>query len=436
MCIAIHKPTDKSIDSKIYEDCFFRHSDGAGFCYVDPVTNEIVLLKGFFKDQQLIDAIKPLEHHAMLIHFRTASPKMLINAANCHPFVFRTGITEEDKAGKFQWAMIHNGKLDWRNTEKHSDTACFMHDFLMHHLNRYPDFLDHDEGMWMMERMIGDRNKMAIMRLDRTAKTTTVYIVNEKAGNEEKGIWFSNLTWKYATTNSYDYGYGENYMFPHGAKAAGLVNAATQLDPGIYKDREKFETPDANGWKWSYFRDRWLNDKTHLEAFELSTRARPYTSYKYTGMNKTEYEAWLKQQGRTEFAIVTPNPKLVTIDPEKVEVPRDADVVTAGSPNTPNSSASGLDHLNKDEQKDLDHEAECFLRRSQWGKKELRKMNAEERIHFLRLGCRNLVEGCADMEDPMLDLWMVGQIKAGTFRRELIELERAQLAIEKEAARS
>lgn len=238
---------------------------------------------------------------------------MAINAEQCHPFHIDTGTRYETevpgpnpgdppvKAPAYEFAVTHNGKLDWRFTETESDTYCFVKDVLAPCLGEDPFFLDRPHGQLMLHRTINNdkgaimANKMAIMRWDVAKKESTVYIINEKGGYGVKeahlhmGCWFSNYSYK-----------PEHKALPvvhHGYQRPTVAEfmdedderpwlALVPEDEGVLdgegapiilgKEQEpEFLVPDDEGWKWNYNLDMWQNKDSGVCRVTLPGRERP-----------------------------------------------------------------------------------------------------------------------------------------------------------------
>jgi predicted glutamine amidotransferase len=187
MCIVIHKPANKNIRRHIYEGSYRNNPHGAGFAYVK--NNELVIEKGFFKLRDVVDKLMEHESDEMIVHFRVASPGMVINEENCHPFR-----VDSKSFPHMSFAIVHNGRLPWRNTQTHSDTYQFVNQFLKGILDHNPFLFDHWQYCDMLKDYIGAGNKIAVMRHDSESKTTNVYIINEDKGTKMKGCWFSNFS--------------------------------------------------------------------------------------------------------------------------------------------------------------------------------------------------------------------------------------------------
>ena len=183
MCIIIHKPAGITLADSLYRICFLGNPDGAGFSYAEG--GKITVRKGFFKHDDLMEAMKEHLHRDLVIHYRYATHGEK-NTHNCHPWL----INGCHKG--YGFAVSHNGILDHRSTNEQSDTGCFVEDILAPMLRRDPWFLDQDYCREMLGKFIGSFNKLCIQRSD-----GVVQYINGDAGVKDLGCWFSNSGYKY-----------------------------------------------------------------------------------------------------------------------------------------------------------------------------------------------------------------------------------------------
>jgi predicted glutamine amidotransferase len=181
MCIIINKPAGVTLSDEIIGNCFDSNPDGAGFAFAD--NGSIVISKGYFELDDLLGSLAPIMDKHLVIHFRIATHGT-VNEFNCHPW---SVVTE---AGR-QFAVAHNGILQWRSTKEESDTCCYVNDVIAPALDDDPDFLFKDYGFGLVKRDIGSGNKMVVLRDD-----GKFAILNEKAGITDMGCWFSNHSYK------------------------------------------------------------------------------------------------------------------------------------------------------------------------------------------------------------------------------------------------
>lgn len=156
-----------------------------GFGYAIMFEDRIVTSRSM-DAEELIDRFLEIRHRvpntwAMFHHRYTTHGTS--TKGNCHPF--RVGGSEDIVLG-------HNGiiPIEMADDEKRSDTRVFAEDMLPDYL----EFLDDEDGFDMLQDFIG-WSKVAIFSLsDRLEKN--VYILNESMGHWDRGIWWSNDSYK------------------------------------------------------------------------------------------------------------------------------------------------------------------------------------------------------------------------------------------------
>lgn len=288
MCIIIHRPKGVVLSKAIYEECFWRNEDGAGFVYAK--ADGLHVVKGLMKFEEFYEALLPFEKEELVIHFRNASPGMKVSPEMTHPFGADSGGTFDTDDGKAQYTfqIVHNGKLPWRDTKVESDTYLFVKELLGPHLNRDPYFLDDSGGRCFLGMAAGFENKFCVMRWDAVEKKSKVYIVNPEGGYGDKkahfalGCWFSNNSYLKSTRpivytgrgwGGIDGFYGSEFD-TEGVNVIGAGSAASSAR--TFRDKDWTDTgfgkPDDNGWYWSYDRDCWRNKTTGTCAETLKTR--------------------------------------------------------------------------------------------------------------------------------------------------------------------
>jgi hypothetical protein len=232
MCIIVSKPKGIKLKKEVWAECFRCNGHGAGLTYEE--NGDLIVDKGFFKFDDLYAEIEKHEEKDLVVHFRIASAGA-ISPENCHPFYY-----ESENFPQFAFAIAHNGTLPWRSTKEESDTNCFVNDLLGPHLDRDPFFLDSPTGNVFLTSFIGNRNKLAIVRLDRKKKEWKTYIINKSAGTEDfGGVWFSNYSYRVVAprvwggygSHQYHRAYGEDYDGIHKGGMSGDPFERAFLDP-------------------------------------------------------------------------------------------------------------------------------------------------------------------------------------------------------------
>ena len=177
MCLAIYKPKGVQIPDEAIDNGWLHNPGGGGFCYVR--NGKIEISKGFFylKDMReaLAKKLKANRNSPFLIHFRipTHGDK---TERNTHPFQFEHG------------AGIHNGSIHGTGAkvgEGESDTNLFFQKF-----SKDMTFENVNKIKSKLEEVLG-YNKIVLLYPD-----SKHIIINEKDGVWDKGVWYSNHTFK------------------------------------------------------------------------------------------------------------------------------------------------------------------------------------------------------------------------------------------------
>lgn len=179
MCIAaLLKPGANLSDSTIHQ-MFRANQDGAGLAYVKSFGGkpEVVIKKGFFRSQTLVDELRKAQELAdkdspIIVHCRIATQGR-ITTDNCHPFPVKNG------------ALIHNGGM-WYGmgrTAERSDTREFC--------SRMFNNMVYEDLVFNVERLNKAllNNKLVMLFNDKR-----YVILNEDLGlwTENDTVWFSN----------------------------------------------------------------------------------------------------------------------------------------------------------------------------------------------------------------------------------------------------
>jgi len=191
VCVAILCKAGAIIPETSLRACFTANPDGAGFAYVHPDTNKIVVKKGYFdfdkfKKDYYPAAAKYGQQSPFVVHMRIATSGR-VDKSNCHPFKVRGGV------------MAHNGVMGAGFKEK-SDTRVFV-ELYQNALRR--DWVEANKDK--IGSAVGSWNKLVFLFEDRS-----FVIINEKAWHWKNGIAYSNTSWEWRERGtSYNYhGYG------------------------------------------------------------------------------------------------------------------------------------------------------------------------------------------------------------------------------------
>lgn len=177
MCLAIVKPKGIQVP-RAHLQCGWQHNpDGAGYSFVKD--GKVVFRKGYMKLKDFLNTYEVDEatnqESNFLIHFRITSQGSS-TADNTHPFPIEGG------------ALIHNGTLTGTGSKfgvGPSDTSLFANMFSK---NLTYDFVQ--------------THKSKLNLAIRGSKIATLYddgsyqIINEDEGHWDKGVWYSNYSYK------------------------------------------------------------------------------------------------------------------------------------------------------------------------------------------------------------------------------------------------
>lgn len=417
MCIIVCKPAGTALERKVWENCFDHNDDGAGIMYVKD--KQLVVDKGYTNFEKLYEALTKLDDTDIVVHFRAASPGMVVSADNTHPFFWENGtqFSKDGKANRYQWAACHNGRLKWSHTASKSDTRCFTEEFLNPYTDRDPYLFGNKLGLLMFEQFIGDSNKIVVMRYDMEENETKLYIANESKGHWKNKCWFSNHSYEdRAVTNIpingpySEYGY-YNYANNYGKHRRSLQDDVSwrkcwkegqEHPPAFAGDIDKF------GWFWSYQDGVWFNKETGIAVKELTYRKTPSPSYIATHKHIEAFENEIEAQVN--------NKQLTLLEGGIKDTAPQADAMEAeGGPSAIDDN-DNLDHLEKQELAMICKRATAYFKELGYTKDELRQLGTAGKIKMFR---DYVSEQYADTEPWMLDsdimtfdLWLLGMIKS------------------------
>jgi glutamine amidotransferase len=177
MCIAIYKPKDSKISQATLQECFRSNPDGAGFMYAH--NKELVMEKGFFTFNDFWEAYKKHEKKQAVLHFRIKTHGA-IDEANCHPFLVNKSL-----------GFVHNGVISGFGVGEQSDTNHFNEEIIKPLVSKWGNLSIFQPAMKnLIEARIGYSK---LIFLDRHGNCN---IFNESKGVWDKGVWYSNLSYK------------------------------------------------------------------------------------------------------------------------------------------------------------------------------------------------------------------------------------------------
>ncbi len=371
MCVIISKPSGVSLEADVYDECFVRNKDGAGIAYVKD--GKIVIEKGFFTAEALIEAVKRNEGAEMIVHCRIATHGT-VDKDNCHPFFYESKWGQkEGEEPRFSFAIAHNGVLHSRSTKEKSDTRCFVEDTISEMFDVDPWFLDRGYGIKMVEDFIGMGNKLVIMRYDSKNNETSVWIVNERAGTKDLGCWFSNHSYKrwkpVKETTTYP-----NYM-------QGRMPMSGNCFPGGGSEEEDY------GAAFGYIQ--------HPITGVYMPRSQVLSDLAKRDLTKSQARGALSlmQQGQ------------LLIEEQRAKLERNNIIPLEGGINlTPEKEESMKDYLTKSERSIVRRFAHDYMK--YWG---MSGLTNHEACVILRDDLRDKIEELKDTPNEIVDRWVLDQ---------------------------
>lgn len=200
------------------------NDDGFGFAV--HAGSSIITGHGMVFDQVLEQFLKVRSKHqgVAMFHSRITTHGKT-DVSNCHPF--RVG-------GDNLTVVGHNGMLPIKidKTEHRSDTRIFAENYLPSLGGVYA--LDDKDTFDSLEKW-SKGSKLVIMTANQWANQDW-YILNERDGHWEDGVWWSNYSYAYRPTRSYGT-YGSSYS--HGGSGwSGYVAKTPTQTPEIIDEEE------------------------------------------------------------------------------------------------------------------------------------------------------------------------------------------------------
>ena len=185
MCIAIFLPAGKELTEEILNNCYESNKDGFGFSWFDN-HNNLQIVKTADKDEikMLINSFCKFRRRYMnkhfIVHFRIATHGKIM-AETCHPFK-----VNKDLVFAHNGILQYNYGVDIKSSK--SDTMMFNETIL----KRLPkNFIYKPELVELLEGYIGYGNKMIFLN-----SKNDYLILNEGAGTWDKGVWYSNGSYR------------------------------------------------------------------------------------------------------------------------------------------------------------------------------------------------------------------------------------------------
>ncbi len=181
MCLLTFVPPGVQPDTDALRNGTIVNDDGHGFAIV---TGAELLVRRGLDGEQIIDefAAQRSRHPGgpALFHSRLGTHGT-VGEANCHPFAV---------GGDARTVLAHNGILPSvvqpAPTDPRSDTRIAAEDFVP-----LLGPLRHRRTRLRLQRWMGAHNKIVVLSADRRFRRPA-YILNERAGAWDGGIWYSN----------------------------------------------------------------------------------------------------------------------------------------------------------------------------------------------------------------------------------------------------
>jgi len=190
MCIIVYKPKDIELpDINTLYNCYTNNPDGIGFMLLK---NKVEIYKGFMTFEEFentlreIDKKEDLRRYNVAFHFRIETSGG-VKPELCHPFPIHIEKNKKDYIIDTV-GIVHNGVLFSPKEKEYSDTYIFIRDILSQF-----NFRDKEIGKKLktLENFI-QNNKMVIFN----SYLQEAYILNEYLGEWDKGIWYSNTSYR------------------------------------------------------------------------------------------------------------------------------------------------------------------------------------------------------------------------------------------------
>jgi predicted glutamine amidotransferase len=194
MCIAIlNRGSGEPLTKETFENCWRANSDGGGFMFaIDGRIRVFKEMKSVDTLYEMYEAMRSLYPEIdFVIHFRITTHGAT-NLTNCHPHMVNRGL-----------AFVHNGIIQGFGDKEKSDTVEFCEKIL----RKLPrNFVEH-EGVRRLIRLAGGWSKFIFLSKDGSTR-----IINEEAGTEFEGNWFSNCSFKTPEVSKHSYAQYAKYF--------------------------------------------------------------------------------------------------------------------------------------------------------------------------------------------------------------------------------
>lgn len=305
MCIAIYKPSGKTVSKAVLKTCFENNSDGAGFAYINTdyygktklKTHKFMEFEPFWVKYEKYTRLMP--ESPFLIHFRIKTHGKR-DIANCHPFM----INQET-------AFIHNGIIIGVGSDPEMSDTRLFNKCILQELGT--GWYNNKAIVKLIADFIG-MSKLVILNVN-----GDVAIINEAKGVWHEGIWWSNESFKDRKTYQSQYSYSgtSKHYFP---------------DDKSWKDTKKADTKKVEKEKKPNDKVVRINKKAPItlsswSSCECCNRSFPLRVLKVYKV-ETDYMCFCPQciEGEVENGFLSPkdNVPIVTYV-EKLNKVRNAD---------------------------------------------------------------------------------------------------------------
>jgi len=225
MCLLIYASPNHNPSKKALRRAANNNPDGFGFAVR---TNKEVL---YYKSMSIEDTIKEFfdlrkrfpDSHS-IFHLRITTHGAT-NLDNCHPFVVDDAIV-----------LAHNGMLPIKEQDGKSDTRQFAEEWLP--TMGVKEMLDDPRGFAELEAF-ATGSKLAIVSAN-PQLDHPFYIVNERLGHWDKGVWYSN--------SSYTKNYNSWMSYSSASWRSYNGHGYTPQDDALVIN---------NSWQWDEEQDEW-----------------------------------------------------------------------------------------------------------------------------------------------------------------------------------
>lgn len=232
MCLLIYAMPNHNIPVEHLREAAASNPDGFGFAIR---TRKRIITH---RTMEIDDAIerwnyertRNMSAHA-LFHLRITTHGGT-NVENCHPFIVEDGVV-----------LAHNGMLPIKEKEGMSDTRQFATEWLPY---MGVDVLDDPDEFSEIERFAQGSKMVILSNSDKLSKP--LYMVNERDGHWNNGIWYSNYSYEpYVPT----------------ARRGGWNNYPTTY---AYGDKDLSDDL-ANGWYYDNQTGCWTDGDSDIEGW-------------------------------------------------------------------------------------------------------------------------------------------------------------------------